>query len=219
MSDAAEPIRLPEVASWNATTKRLLDIVIGLALLILLSAVMLLTAIAIRLDSPGPVFYRQRRVGRGGELFDMWKFRSMHAGSDDRNHREAAAAWFSGVAAPAGYKSGYDPRVTRMGRTLRRTSLDELPQLFNVIRGDMSLVGPRPAIPYELAYYVPTYFERQKVKPGISGLWQISGRDKLAAPQMMALDLRYVREQSLLLDLKILVLTVPALLGHASKGV
>jgi lipopolysaccharide/colanic/teichoic acid biosynthesis glycosyltransferase len=219
MSESADPIRLHEAIDWNAASKRLLDVSLGVMLLILAVPLMLLIAIAIKLDSAGPVFYRQRRVGRGGELFDIWKFRSMHEGSDDRNHRDAAAAWFAGVAAPAGYKSHDDPRVTRIGRMLRRTSLDELPQLFNVIRGDMSLVGPRPAIPYELAYYLPPYFERQRVKPGVTGLWQVSGRDKLAAPQMMALDARYVREQSLPLDLKILVLTVPALLGRASKGV
>ena len=108
--------------------------------------------------------------------------------------------------------------MTRVGRFLRRTSLDELPQLFNVLRGDMSLVGPRPAIAYELEHYLPWYFERQMVKPGMTGLWQVSGRTELSAGEMMALDVRYVREAGLGLDLKILALTVPALLGLSSAG-
>jgi len=112
-----------------------------------------------------------------------------------------------------GYKSLVDGRVTRVGRLLRRTSLDELPQLLNVMRGEMSLVGPRPAIPYELALYLPWYFERQRVPPGMAGLWQVGRRDLLSADEMMKLDVRYVRECSLLLDLKILMLTAPTLLA------
>src|ERR671935_653441 len=186
----SEPISLPRPRWLHAAMKRLIDLVVGLALLTFLAPLILLIVAAIRLDSPGPALYRQRRIGKNGVLFEMWKFRSMHSDSDDRNHREAAAAWFAGDAAPGGYKAKRDPRVTRVGRLLRRTSLDELPQVFNVVRGEMSLVGPRPAIPYELAYYQTAYFERQAVKPGMTGLWQISGRDRLAAPQMMALDLR-----------------------------
>jgi lipopolysaccharide/colanic/teichoic acid biosynthesis glycosyltransferase len=131
-----------------------------------------------------------------------------------------AEAWFRGEESVRGYKSIPDPRVTGVGRFLRRTSLDELPQLINVLRGEMTLVGPRPAIRYELDHYRPHYFKRQSVPPGITGLWQISRRDHLTAPEMMALDLRYAQECSPWLDLKILALTAPALfsdwLGGAS---
>jgi len=213
------PTRLRLVPFPRRAQNRLLDLVLGIVIPIALLPLMLVIALAIRLDSPGPVLYRQQRVGRAGMTFEMWKFRSMYVGSVDTNHRQAAAAWFAGNPSPGGYKAKDDARITRVGRALRRTSLDELPQFFNVIRGEMSLVGPRPAIPYELAYYEPAYFERQAVKPGITGPWQVFGRDRLAAPEMMALDLRYVRECSLALDLKILVLTLPALLGLVPKGV
>lgn len=197
--------------------KRPLDLVLGAAALVVLAPAVLAIGVLIRIDSPGPALFRQQRVGRNGLSFQMWKFRSMYVRSDDAPHREAAAAWFAAAPSPGGYKLRDDPRITRMGRLLRRTSLDELPQLLNVIRGEMSLVGPRPAIPYELAHYEPTYFERQLVKPGMTGLWQVLGRDRLPAPEMMALDRRYVRECSLLLDLKILATTIPALAGHGPR--
>ena len=194
--------------------KRPLDLALGLIALAVLSPVMAVLAILVRWDSPGPALYRQERVGQNGVLFRMWKFRSMYIGCDDRNHREAAAIWFSGRASPGPYKSERDPRITRVGRFLRRTTLDELPQLFNVLRGEMSLVGPRPAIPYEIALYQPWYFERQQVKPGMTGLWQISGRDHLSAPKMMALDVQYARECSVWQDLKILAKPPAALAAH-----
>ena len=175
-------------------------------------------ALLVRIDSPGPVFFRQERVGRDGVPFQMFKFRSMYHHSEDAAHRAAAAAWFSGRAVDGRYKSLADPRITRVGRVLRATSLDELPQLLNVLNGTMSLVGPRPAIAYELAYYEPWYFDRQRVKPGMTGLWQVSGRDRVSAETMMRLDLRYVRECSPWLDMKILTLTVPAMLGWTSSS-
>src|SRR5438445_1496378 len=128
------------------------------------------------------------------------------------------AGWFRGDDRVRGYNSIPNPRVTRMGRLLRRTSLDELPQLFNVLRGEMSLVGPRPAIGYELAHYAPWYFERLRVLPGITGLWQVSGRDRLTASEMMALDVRYVRQRSLWLDMKILAKTGPAVMADWLEG-
>lgn len=198
--------------------KRPLDLIAGGAAFLLLAPVMLAIAIVIRLDSPGPALFRQERVGHNGLVFRMWKFRSMYLRADDAPHRAAAEAWFSAEPAPSGYKLRDDPRITMVGRLLRRTSLDELPQLLNVVRGEMSLVGPRPAIPYELAHYQPSYFERQAVKPGMTGLWQVLGRDRLPAPEMIALDLHYVRECSIMLDLKILAVTIPALLGRGPKG-
>jgi lipopolysaccharide/colanic/teichoic acid biosynthesis glycosyltransferase len=193
--------------------KRALDLLVAGLLLILLAAPMLIIAIVIRLDSPGPALYRQRRMGRGGVPFAIWKFRTMRNASPDANHRQQALDWFHNARAPHGFKNEHDPRITRFGKYLRRTSLDELPQLINVIRGEMSLSGPRPMMAYERALYEPWYFEREVVRPGITGLWQVSGRDRLSAPEMMALDVRYVREWSLWLDLKILGLTIPEVLG------
>jgi lipopolysaccharide/colanic/teichoic acid biosynthesis glycosyltransferase len=201
--------------------KRALDVLVAGLLLILLAAPMVIIAIVIRLDSPGPAFYRQRRIGRDGVPFAIWKFRSMHQASPDANHRRQALDWFHNARAPHGFKNEADPRITRFGKYLRRTSLDELPQLINVIRGEMSLIGPRPMMAYERAIYEPWYFEREVVRPGITGLWQVSGRDRLSAPDMMALDVRYVREWSLWLDLKILGLTIPEVLGDVrdNRGV
>jgi lipopolysaccharide/colanic/teichoic acid biosynthesis glycosyltransferase len=199
----------PGRLSW----KRPLDLGLATVLLVGLSPVMACLAVMVLADSKGPVLFRQQRVGRNGEPFEIWKFRSMHVNSDHAPHRELAAAWFAADDSARGYKSQPDRRVTRIGRLLRRTSLDELPQLFNVVMGDMSLVGPRPAIPYELAYYAPQHFERQNVPPGITGLWQVHRRDRLSAGEMMKLDLAYVRQCSPWLDLKILVLTIPALVA------
>jgi lipopolysaccharide/colanic/teichoic acid biosynthesis glycosyltransferase len=192
--------------------KRPVDLAICLPLLLVCLPVIGLLALIVRLDSPGPAFFRQERVGRHGAHFRMWKLRTMFAGCGDDPHRRAAADWFAGEPANDRYKTLADPRITRVGRWMRRLDLDEVPQLFNVLFGEMSLVGPRPAIPYELNLYEPDYMDRLQVPPGITGLWQITRRDRLSAPEMMALDLRYVQETSLWLDLKTLALTAPALL-------
>ena len=199
--------------------KRPFDLLIGAGATLALLPIIGLLALIIRLDSPGPVFFRQERVGLDGTTFRMWKFRSMHNNSGDGVHREAAAAWFEARPTNGQYKSLSDPRITRVGKFIRRTSLDELPQLFNVLSGDMSLVGPRPAIAYELAHYAPSYFERQSVKPGMTGLWQVSGRESVSAADMMALDVRYVREHTVWLDFRILVHTVPALIGRPATHI
>jgi lipopolysaccharide/colanic/teichoic acid biosynthesis glycosyltransferase len=175
-------------------------------------------ALLIRLENGGPALYRQQRVGLDGELFTIFKLRTMTVDNDENQHRQVAANWFAEKSSSNGYKSLDDPRITRVGRVLRRLSLDEVPQLLNVVRGDMSLVGPRPAIPYELKHYAPQYFERQVVPPGITGLWQVKGRDQLSAVEMMGFDLEYVREASFWLDLKILALTGPAVLAGALKA-
>jgi lipopolysaccharide/colanic/teichoic acid biosynthesis glycosyltransferase len=194
--------------------KRPLDLVVGTAATLALLPLIACLAAIVRLDSPGPVFFRQERLGRDGVPFRMWKFRSMYHRSDDGRHRAAASAWFAAQPTAGGYKTLADPRITRAGRFLRRTSMDELPQLFNVVRGEMSLVGPRPGIAYELSHYLPWYFERQRVRPGMTGLWQVSGRDRVSAQDMMTLDVRYVRERTLWLDFKILFMTLPALMGR-----
>jgi lipopolysaccharide/colanic/teichoic acid biosynthesis glycosyltransferase len=202
-------------ATW---WKRPLDLTAGAVAMLVLLPVFACLAIMIRLDSPGSVFFRQERVGRDGARFRMWKFRSMYRDSDDMRHRAAAEAWFAATPTEGRYKSLSDPRITRVGRFIRRTSLDELPQLFNVLGGDMSLVGPRPAIAYELQHYLPWYFERQRVKPGMTGLWQVSGRESVSAGDMMGLDVRYVRECTAWLDFKILLRTLPALLGRQTAA-
>ncbi len=196
--------------------KRGLDLLFGSLALILLSPVMLAVAVAVRLTSDGPALFRQRRVGRHGVEFDLIKFRSMRQNCDDSLHREAAKRWFDGQApAAAGFKVLSDPRVTGVGRFIRRTSLDELPQLFNVLRGEMSLVGPRPMMPWDRPMYADWYFERERVRPGITGPWQVAGRDRMSAPEMMEMDIRYVREANVLTDFVMLLATVPAVIGRA----
>jgi lipopolysaccharide/colanic/teichoic acid biosynthesis glycosyltransferase len=207
-----------DTAGETAPWKRPFDLIISGILLVVLCPLMAYLALLVRADSPGPAFYRQDRIGRHGKHFRIWKFRSMHVNSDPAQHHQLAAAWFAADDSARGYKSQRDPRVTRVGRFLRQTSLDELPQLINVLRGEMSLVGPRPAIPYELAYYAPAYFERQKLLPGITGLWQVHRRDLLSADEMMSLDLKYLRDCSLWLDIQIVALTIPALLADVIRS-
>jgi lipopolysaccharide/colanic/teichoic acid biosynthesis glycosyltransferase len=198
--------------------KRPLDVALSGALLLTISPLLCLLTLLIRLESRGPAFYKQQRVGLDGQLFTIYKLRTMQVDNDENEHREVAANWFAGVSTSNGYKPCHDRRVTRVGSVLRRLSLDEVPQLLNVMQGDMSLVGPRPAIPYELQHYATEYFERQDVLPGITGLWQVKGRDQLSACQMMEYDLEYVRTASLWLDLKILAMTGPAVVAGALKA-
>lgn len=212
----------PEVAKKQDSArsalaiKRVIDALGGVCALILLSPVFLAIAAAIKLTSKGPVFFRQERVGHFGNSFFCYKFRTMHVDNDPQIHQEYvkrliqenAAATSNGNGDQAVFKITNDPRVTRVGRFLRRTSMDEFPQFLNVLKGDMSLVGPRPPIPYELEEY--DIWHRRRVleaKPGITGLWQVSGRSRTGFDEMVRLDLRYVRSWSLWLDLKILLLT------------
>ena len=216
---ARGPLTLRPAMTPALRWKRPFDLVVGTIALLGALPIILCLALAVVLDSPGPAFFGQERVGRDGRRFRIWKLRSMHADCDQAAHRRAAARWFAGRPASDGYKSLHDPRITRVGRLLRRTNLDELPQLFNVVKGDMSVVGPRPAIPYELAHYRSADFQRQSVPPGITGLWQVSRRDRLSAAEMIELDLRYVQQASPWLDLRILFMTVPAVLASARRGV
>lgn len=212
-------IDLPHTG-WYRVAKRLFDLVVASALLACLLPVLALCAFLVWRSSPGPILFRQPRVGARGREFTFLKFRSMRADADPALHREYVAAFIKGQAeqqAHAGgpmYKLVRDPRVTPVGHWLRRTSLDELPQLWNVVRGDMSLIGPRPPIPYELEHYRPDQLARLAVKPGITGLWQVSGRSRTTFEEMVALDLQYIRQASLLTDLRILARTIPVVLGR-----
>jgi lipopolysaccharide/colanic/teichoic acid biosynthesis glycosyltransferase len=212
--------------------KRVMDIVIASAMLLLALPVMIVCAIAVKLDSGGPIIFSQERVGlaqgRKGKWetrgFMVYKFRTMHTNNSSESHQafikammekdeETMAKLNGGVLdAKNKFKMTRDPRITRVGAFLRKTSLDELPQLFNVLNGTMSLVGPRPALPYEVNMYKPEYMGRLAAKPGITGWWQVFGRSQVGFDEIMAMDLHYVRSRSLLLDLKLIVLTPIAIL-------
>ena len=190
------------------TVRSVLDVLFALALLIVSLPLLIAIAVAIKLDSPGPVLFGQRRIGRNREPFTVLKFRSMAAhASSDAHRRYIAELARAGEHGDGPKKLTADPRITRVGAVLRRTSLDELPQLINVVRGQMSLIGPRPAIAYELEHYEPWHLERFQVPPGLTGLWQVSGRYRLDFHQMLALDVEYARSVSPLLDAKILLRT------------
>nr|WP_234347791.1 exopolysaccharide biosynthesis polyprenyl glycosylphosphotransferase [Streptomyces specialis] len=187
--------------------KSALDRVAAAVILLLLSPVLAALALAVRLDSRGPILYRQTRVGFRGEPFTLWKFRTMVPDADQRRHELEAANEHPGVPL---FKMRRDPRVTRLGRVLRRTSLDELPQLVNVLRGEMALVGPRPPLPDEVARYGPVELRRLGVRPGLTGLWQVSGRSDLSWDEGLALDLFYTDNWSVTGDLDVLARTLRA---------
>ncbi|HEX6124052.1 MAG TPA: sugar transferase [Pyrinomonadaceae bacterium] len=198
--------------------KRASDIVISLVAIAVLSPILLLISLLVRFGSRGPVMFRQERVGMDGRIFLCYKFRTMHEDADDSVHREAYRKNIEGHddanigddSEPVFGKVKNDPRVTTAGRWLRRSSLDELPQLFNVLKGDMSIVGPRPPIRYEVEDYDLRHRKRLDMKPGITGLWQVSGRNRLTFEEMVRIDLFYIENWSLWLDLKIILLTLPA---------
>jgi lipopolysaccharide/colanic/teichoic acid biosynthesis glycosyltransferase len=196
--------------------KRTTDIVFSLAALLIFSPLFALISILLKLTSPGPVFYRQTRLGENGVEFTFLKFRSMHVANDSKIHQEFTANLIRGNAGnPDGiFKIQKDPRITPFGRILRSSSLDELPQLINVLMGTMSLVGPRPPIPYEFECYQLWHRRRiLEAKPGITGLWQVTGRSRTSFDDMVRLDLQYIREQSPWIDLKILLKTPSAVIG------
>ena len=193
---------------WRGRAKRLFDLVIASTVLFVFAPLMFALAVAVRLSSPGPILFRQERVGRDGEPFDVFKFRSMVVNAEELLEDLAENNEGSGPL----FKMKEDPRVTRVGDFLRKTSLDELPQLFNVIRNEMSLVGPRPALSSEMADWDPALYARLQVKPGITGMWQVSGRSGTTFAEYTRLDLYYVHNWSLLVDLSILAKTIPAVL-------
>lgn len=199
---------------WARTMKRALDIVGSLFLILLFSPVLLLIALAVKMTSAGPILFRQQRVGQYGNRFTFLKFRSMYVNNNSEMHKEYVRKLIAGQAEKKEggvFKLTDDPRITSVGRWLRRTSLDELPQFFNVLCGEMSLVGPRPSLPYEVEAY-DTWHRRRllEAKPGITGLWQVNGRCRTRFDEMVRLDLQYARKQSLLLDLQILLRTPAA---------
>ncbi len=188
--------------------KRLFDVSVSLLGLIFISPVFLAILTAIKLDSPGPVIFKQKRVGKNGELFDFYKFRSMVVNAEELRAELAAANEADGPV----FKIKHDPRVTRVGRFIRKYSIDELPQLLNVIKGDMSLVGPRPPLPNEVEEYGNIEWRRLEVVPGITGLWQVSGRSEVSFNKWMELDIYYIEHWSFWLDLTILLQTIPVVL-------
>lgn len=193
-------------------SKRILDLLFAVAGLLLLLPLLPAIALLIRLDSRGPVFFTQVRVGRSGRPFRCYKFRSMVDHAEELKKDLAALNEATGPA----FKIRQDPRITAIGSFLRRSSLDEMPQLFNVLLGQMSIVGPRPQIPTEVELYEPWHRRRLEVKPGVTCLWQISGRSHVGFDEWMRLDLEYIRRRSLRLDLDILLRTLPAVM--ARKG-
>ncbi len=229
---AASLVQVHEYRRIYLWIKRLMDVILSSVLLVVLFPVLVIIALAIKLDSPGPVLFVQDRVGlrkrsRGkGKrweigTFSCYKFRTMYDGTDQRLHREyikALARGETGSDAVPGegrrsFKLSDDPRVTRVGKVLRKTSLDELPQLLNVLKDEMSLVGPRPVPPYEVDEYEEWHRERLITLAGITGLWQVRGRSSVPFDEMICMDIEYVHTQSLWLDLKILLLTIPAVLS------
>jgi len=202
------------LSSVGMVIKRLVDLIVAVVGMIIALAPMLIIAIAIKLESPGPVFFVQTRVGKKGQKFQLYKFRSMY---EDAEYRKSSLAHLNEASGPV-FKIRNDPRVTRVGRALRKFSVDEAPQLINVILGDMGLVGPRPPLPCEVEEYSSHEWKRLSVRPGMTCLWQINGRSDVPFAQWVELDLEYIRRQSLWLDLKILVLTIPAvLLGRGAR--
>jgi exopolysaccharide biosynthesis polyprenyl glycosylphosphotransferase len=192
----------------TSSLKRVFDIVVALPVLLLLIPIFILIAIIIKLDSPGKIFFRQERVGKWGKPFYLYKFRSMSVDAEERKSELLDRNEADGVV----FKIKDDPRVTRFGRFLRKSSLDELPQFYNVLRGEMSLVGPRPPVPYEVEQYHFDERRRLNAIPGITGLQQISGRSDMPFKQWVEYDLQYIEESSLLKDIEILIRTIPAVL-------
>lgn len=205
-----------KISTWEWTVgfakflKKLLDVILSLTLLILLSPVFLVTALIIYLSDPGPVFYTAHRVGLDGAIFGFIKFRSMYVNADKMKDELLEQNESSGGVI---FKMKKDPRVTRIGRIIRRFSIDELPQLINVLKGDMSLVGPRPPLPREVAEYTLEDRKRLHVKPGITCLWQIKGRSDIPFDQQVQLDMQYIGSQSIWNDVMILLKTIPAVIG------
>lgn len=214
MSIAVPDRRRP--GRWELPARRVVDVTLAVVALIVLALPMVVVAAAIRLGSPGPALFRQRRLGLGARPFVMYKFRTMHAGCDDREHRELIARELRGedTSKDGSWKIDDDPRLTRFGAWLRRTSIDELPQLLNVVRGQMALVGPRPCLDWEAEMFPREFAVRFAVRPGLTGLWQVSGRSTMGTLEMLELDVAYVQGWGFWRDLQILLLTIPTLLRH-----
>jgi lipopolysaccharide/colanic/teichoic acid biosynthesis glycosyltransferase len=186
--------------------------------MLVLSPALAVIALLVRRSSPGPIFFVQERIGKNGIPFKFYKFRTMVHNSDDAIHRQFAAMFINGGSDTEKKDSGKvfkmtnDPRVTAIGRWLRKTSLDELPQLWNILKGEMTIVGPRPPIAYELDHYLPWHHERLRVTPGLTGLWQVSGRSNVPFEEMVRLDIHYINSWTILEDVRIILKTIPVVL-------
>ena len=202
-------MRVPSLSGTNALMKRVVDLVLGIPATLLALPLIAFIAVAIKIDSPGPALFRQTRLGMNSRPFQVYKFRSMRSGAEDEVRQLLDRNEASGPL----FKIRDDPRRTRVGRLLRRTSFDELPQLINVLRGEMSLVGPRPPLPSEVDQYKPWHKQRLLARPGMTGLWQVSGRSSLSFDEMVLLDIYYIENWSPLLDVKIILRTVPKVLS------
>ena len=195
--------------SFYEAIKRLIDITCSFVGILVLSPLFIIIAIIIKFTSKGPVFFSQKRVGRNGKEFDMYKFRSMVVNAEELKEKLAAQNEMSGPM----FKMKDDPRVTKVGKFIRKTSIDELPQLWNILKGDMSLVGPRPSLPKEVAQFDEWMYKRLEVKPGLTCYWQVSGRNNIDFEDWMKLDIRYVEEKNLWIDIKLICKTVFVLFG------
>ena len=195
--------------SFYEVVKRLIDVVCSFLGVLVLSPLFIIIAIIIKTTSKGPVFFSQKRVGKNGKEFDMYKFRSMVVNAEELKEKLAAQNEMSGPM----FKMKDDPRVTKVGKFIRKTSIDELPQLWNVLKGDMSLVGPRPSLPKEVAQFEKWMYKRLEVKPGLTCYWQVSGRNNIDFEDWMKLDIKYVEERSTWIDIKLIFKTVGVLFG------
>ncbi|MDY3362004.1 sugar transferase [Clostridium celatum] len=195
-------------------SKRITDIVLSSIGLLLLSPILIIVAIAIKIDSRGPIIFKQDRVGKDGKIFSMYKFRSMVVNAEELKQQLQSQNEMSGPM----FKIKNDPRITKIGRFIRKTSIDELPQLLNVIKGDMSLVGPRPSLPKEVSQFKPWMKERLLVKPGLTCFWQVMGRNNISFEEWMKLDIKYVHEMNYWLDIKLIFKTFFVLFGDESAS-
>lgn len=200
---------LTKKSSFYELTKRLIDIVCSLVAIIVLIPLFIAIAIIIKLTSRGPIFFSQRRVGKDGVEFNMYKFRSMVINAEELKETLVAQNEMSGPM----FKMRNDPRVTKVGRIIRKTSIDELPQLWNVLKGDMSLVGPRPSLPKEVAQFQSWMYKRLNVKPGLTCYWQVSGRNNIDFEDWMMLDIKYIEQRNLFVDIKLIFKTILVLFG------
>ena len=204
-----EIIEEENISVFYEAAKRVMDIILSFIGLVLLSPILLLVSLFIKIDSKGPIFFKQKRIGINGTEFEMFKFRSMVVNAEELKAKLAEKNEMSGPM----FKIADDPRITKVGRFIRKTSIDELPQLWNVIKGDMSLVGPRPSLPKEVAQFEPWMRKRFEVKPGLTCFWQVGGRNNIDFEDWMKLDIKYVKERSLLLDAKLIFKTFFVLFG------
>ena len=219
MSIATSPIQETILIHHSyLRAKGIVDTILTLIILLPLLLITIIIALLIKLDSPGPVFFRQKRIGLNGVEFNLLKFRSMYVDADDSIHREAIVKYMNGqklierTSENISYKIVNDPRVTNIGRFLRKYSLDELPQFFNILRRDMTLVGPRPPLPYEVDLYSSHDMLRLYGKPGLTGPWQVYGRSSVPFQDMVEMDIAYLRRSSIREDLKLIALTVPVMI-------